>query len=283
MRNAIWAFGILVGMATFSEQCFGTAPTPPLSPSPRGFILAMVDLASVDGYGPLPSDLGDKGILLVMNRATIGVGNPDPVFAPHTLQAWAAGLATGAYHVPFPTHSADAQAEEFVSAVKKVCKPGAAMLLAVDWEEVCVKRQGKNGKCLIKKAAPPDQIQSLVSAIKSRTNNARVLIYTRADIIRANHDLIQPGMSGEPLWVAQYWSKIHGEKVNYFPNRNGLEPWGDWNFWQWTEGNSPNLSTHIAASYGKGKQAINPDESLYNGLPTELTAFLKTTSYQCPS
>lgn len=274
---------LCVAISVLPTSSFAISASQAAATAPVGFIQAMVDLASVDGFGPLPADLSDKGIIIVMNRATIGVGDPDPVFEPHAQQAWAAGLTVGAYHVPFPTHGADAQAADFVNTVKKVCKAGSSVLLAIDWEEVCVKRQGPKGKCAIKRAGSPEQIESLVRAIKQRTNNAGILIYTRSDIIQSNRSSVENALSAEPLWVAQYWGKIHGQPVNYFPNRNDLMPWSDWDFWQWTQGNSPNLSTRISATYGKGKSEINPDTSLYNGLPQTLHDFLTRNSWQCPA
>jgi GH25 family lysozyme M1 (1,4-beta-N-acetylmuramidase) len=244
---------------------------------------AILDLASVDGPVPINNDLRTgQGIELIIHRASIGVGTPDPAFPNQFSDIIKHRFMAGAYHVLFPSHSGTDQAKEFVRTVRGTCHVGDKALLVVDWESVCWRwANSKNKKvCTLRGPVPPEMTADFVSEVRAETKKSPV-IYTDHNTLNLFGKSVSDSTLHSPLWYAMYQAKYlhagHWFQGYIIPNRDDVAPWKDWAMWQFGEGKGLNVTTHVSVLVGKR----GLDLSFFNGNRAQLSSFFDQNAWQC--
>ncbi|HEY0312890.1 MAG TPA: glycoside hydrolase family 25 protein [Allosphingosinicella sp.] len=205
----------------------------------------MIDVSQANDLAAVLKNARRRNIELVVARATVGIGDPDTAFDKNlALLRASKGMMMGAYHALYPTHPGAEQAAEFLRRVKRSCRAGDTILLAVDWERASLHH---------KTIAPAGGaiLADFVRAIVTATGQPP-LVYTDPDVIAADRAAAGQ-VASAPLWLSTYYTKLslfrkcQNEKKSgisicknfirglLFPDDADFAPWTDWTFWQFTE------------------------------------------------
>ena len=249
----------------------------------------MVDMSSHNSKIALTRDMtfqdNNTAIRLIIHRVTIGSYKPprqkgDSQFARRAREASAADLLFGAYHAAYPSSDAVTQANGFLTAVSNQCVAGQKVILALDWEHVCVEWSdpSRKTKCTREGLVPPDFVLAFASRVKDVTSK-QPLIYTSSrtlrqfgDFFRARKDVAMQ-LSALPLWIARYKSR----QGHSFPTEAEIFPWEDWVFWQFAEGKGVGPTRRVSLRL----QNLPIDTNYYNGSRSEIEPFFTANAWKC--
>lgn len=233
-------------------------------------------------------ELKEVDVELIIHRATIGTYKPpknkgDAIFGKRAKEAYDSNIMFGAYHAAYPSSDAQTQADGFLEAVSQQCVDKQPILLALDWEHVCVKWKDpkKKDKCENWGIVPPSFVSDFSSRIKEKTGK-RIIIYTStraigefADFFKENNAFTEQFVK-MPLWLARY----HGKYGLSFPIKKEFAPWPDWIFWQFAEGKGEFAPT-ARISLQLQNQPI--DKNFFNGSRERMRSFHQENSWSCES
>lgn len=182
-------------------------------------------------------------------KATEGVGFVDSYLPWNWGEMQRLGILRGAYHYAHPNEPADAQAELFVSTVKKAGAIGANDVLVLDLEET-------DG---LGPSAVSAWAQEFVREVAKLTNK-NVWVYT-------DHSMIWngccAGLYDQPLWIAA-------------PGTAGapgsVSPWQVWSVQQYdTADVDLDVLNGTAATWGKLANLPTPPPVVYKTVPASYT------------
>ncbi len=228
---------------------------------------------------------GGFPVEMIIHRATLGKFDPplhkgDALFSRRAAEAHNHGIHFGAYHVAYPTADVDVQVSGFLKRVKDSCNPGQRVVLALDWEHVCVRWQDKSkALCAQEGIVPPSDAVQFLEEVEKRTGVAPIL-YTSVRALKTFDKVLQkdPDLHGRlqkyPLWLARY----HGKGgVFYFPTESEHFPWPQWTFWQFAEGKGSGPTKRVALSI----QNQPVDTNFYNGPRSEAARIVDQHGWRC--
>jgi len=249
----------------------------------------MVDMSSHNAGVQVLKGMTFEGnnskIEMIIHRLTIGrytqKSDADKLFSKRSFETYSEGLYFGAYHVLYPSSDPKPQAQGFVRALKEQTTPGQKVIMALDWEHVCVKwnynEQGKKQTCAQEGLVPPSFVIEFAKEVERLTGN-KPIIYTSArelKLFRKYFDTnpqVVADLTRYPLWIARYEGKFgYG-----FPTEEEIHPWYDWTFWQFAEGKRLGPTKRISP-----KIKNNPiDTNFFNGSREEIETFFKTYAWE---
>lgn len=261
-----------------------------------------VDLSSHASKVEITSQsMQDAQIDLIIHRLTIGrypgkdiQNGHDALYLTRFNEVAKARGTFGAYHVLFPSPSGiengREQAKGFLTAVSDFCPRDQRVLLAVDWESVSCRQNGRWKKC---GTPDPSYIYSFVHYVTAVTNK-QLLIYTFGQVLKTYSSELSKNnadnklLTSQPLWFAQPWRRFKTALEtkyrvgNFFPSPLDFRPWRDWTFWQL---NAAEDKTQVrptqAISMTIGGQPA--DFNWFNGGRRDFAQFYRSTSVSCKS
>ena len=171
------------------------------------FLNAIIDISHFNGDIDFNAVAND-GILGVIQKATQGLADVDPLYERNRINATNAGLLWGAYH--FATgEDTISQAEHFLSVVGN----SGNVLLALDFEH------NPDGSSM-----DLGQADAFVTQVQARTGRFPGL-YGGSYLKELLGEGSDPVLAQCWLWIAEY-----GPEPFIPPN------WQTWTFWQYTDG-----------------------------------------------
>ena len=198
------------------------------------FLNAVIDISHFNGdidFNAVASD----GILGVIQKATQGLADVDPLYERNRINATNAGLLWGAYH--FATgEDTISQAEHFLSVVGN----SGNVLLALDFEH------NPDGSSM-----DLGQADAFVTQVQARTGRFPGL-YGGSYLKELLGEGSDPVLAQCWLWIAEY-----GPEPFIPPN------WGTWTLWQYTDGGA-GPEPHTVAGVGPC------DRDFFNGPERQL-------------
>ena len=188
-------------------------PTPAFSGGPT----VGIDVSKWQGAIDWQAVAG-AGYQFAIIKATEGTNYVDPYFATNWEGAKAAGLLVSAYHMLWPSLSAEKQAEHFLATLGE---RKADFPLVLDAERPAVGNIGAF-------------VEEMALAVEA-ADNRKPFIYTARNYWNA-HVGWAPGWSEYPLWVADYDAAA--------PAMPG--GWNDWACWQYSNtGKVPGIAGNV--------------------------------------
>jgi GH25 family lysozyme M1 (1,4-beta-N-acetylmuramidase) len=265
----------------------------------------VIDMSSHNASLPITDTLrATFGIELIFHRATIGVGTGDTLFRARVKQSYDQGFSIGAYHVAYPGHSGVDQADWFVSSVKRACQANQTVLLAVDWEQVCLRWDAHKRQCVREGIVSGSVVSDFENEVRALTGKS-AMVYVGRETIDAHRSEIGGDLASAPLWLPTYYTKFWRRpdagdaggdviaepignrevkstrlvsRIGYvIPLPDDVRPWIDWTFWQFGEGKGPNVTSKISLTVGKEPV----DMSFYNGSRAAFRSFVAENAWDC--
>lgn len=176
--------------------------------------------------GPIDwSAAAAAGIQFVFVRATRGQTLVDPLFTAHWAGTQSAGIPRGAYHFFHPDISPQAQADNFLAAIKNV--DPAELAPALDLE--LRKSDGTDAWDAIPLAQRAALAVQWLTAVEQSLGR-RPIVYLSPSFA---HDKLggAAALGAYPLWIAHYTTN---------PQPRVPPAWQHWTFWQYTQQGSVN-------------------------------------------
>lgn len=249
----------------------------------------MVDLSSHNSGVKVQKGMVYTGnnaeIKMIIHRLTIGrylnKDDKDKLYPKRSFETNREELLFGAYHVAYPSSDAKSQAKGFVQAIKDHTIPGQEIILALDWEHVCVKwnynERGQKQTCAQEGLVPPSWALEWLEEVE-RLTGKKPLVYTSYRCLReftrwfkSNPEFVEK-LTSYPLWFARY----HTKTGYSFPTTEEIYPWHDWTFWQFAEGKNVGPTRRISPRI----QNIPIDTNFFNGSRAEIPLLMKEYSWK---
>jgi GH25 family lysozyme M1 (1,4-beta-N-acetylmuramidase) len=243
----------------------------------------MVDMSShnsgIEIKNGMTYERNNAEIKLIMHRLTIGrylvKTDVDKLYSQRSVETNREGIYFGAYHVAYPSSDGKFQAQGFIKALKENTVKNQSVMLALDWEHVCVKwnynEKGQKQSCSEEGILPPSWVLEFLDETKKLTN-VTPLVYTSPRVLKEfkkYFDLnpkICEKLTLYPLWLARYYNKTGFS----FPTNEEIFPWSDWTFWQFSEGKGDGPTKKISPKI----KNFPIDSNFYNGSRQDINSFV---------